>query len=324
MATFSKFINNLQPSKILVFGDFMLDNYIVGKVERISPEAPIPILLVEDEILQLGGAGCCIANLVELGFQPVAMGIYGKDEAGNKLLNLFKKKKLATNKLVCVDDYQTVVKCRLLTNKQQLLRVDYEKKYVNSKKIISKIMANLDDLDSFSSVILSDYGKGICDPVLVQEIIQKVKKNDIFTMVDPAKGVDFSIYKEASCIKPNRLETEIFCKFKLNNLQDYIKAASFIQQKTAIGIIALSLDKEGLFIYENFKKYKLFNTKKETVFDVTGAGDLVTSILSIAIPKGSVEIAGELANLATAVSIKKLGAYNPSWEEIKEQKKLYS
>ena len=134
-----QFIENFKPLKVLVFGDFMLDHYIWGKVERISPEAPVPILQVQKEQFQLGGAGCCLTNLLTLNCQATPMGIYGKDEAGKKLLDLLKQQKVNTSNFYTVENYQTTVKCRVLTNRQQLLRLDYEKISSCSTKIFCSI-----------------------------------------------------------------------------------------------------------------------------------------------------------------------------------------
>ena len=314
-----QFIDKFQPLKVLVFGDFMLDHYIWGKVERISPEAPIPILQVEKEQFQLGGAGCCLMNLLTLGCQAVPMGIYGKDEAGNRLVDILKQKKISTSYFFAQENYQTVVKCRILTKKQQLLRLDYEKKFVLEKKQISNFLDKI-NLKDFQVLIISDYLKGSCNAELVANLIQEARKNNLFVIVDPAKTVNFAIYKRAHCIKPNRLEAEVFCEGKLNSKTDYLKAAAFIQKKTMIDTVTLSLDKEGLLIYQSPLKYQFFSTQQESVFDVTGAGDLVTSMLGIVLGgKHSMDIAGQFANLAASIAIKQLGTYSPTWDEIKTE-----
>ncbi len=314
-----QFIENFKPFKVLVFGDFMLDHYIWGNVTRISPEAPIPILQTEEEQFQLGGAGCCLMNLLRLGCQATPMGIYGKDEAGEKLLGILKQQKVNISNFHALENYQTVVKCRISTRRQQLLRLDYEKRFVLDKKKSAHFWANL-NLKNFQILIISDYLKGSCNPTLVTKLIAEARKNNLFVVVDPAKTVDFSIYKRAHCIKPNRVEAEIFCKAKLRSQTDYLKAAAFIQKKTAIDTIVLSLDKEGLLIYQNPKEYQFFSVQQESVFDVTGAGDLVTSIVAIILGgKQSIEMTGNLANLAAAVAIKKLGTYSPTWDEIKAE-----
>ena len=315
-----KFIKKLKSLKILVFGDFMLDHYIFGAVERISPEAPIPILLATEEQFQLGGAGCCVSSLLNLNCYPIALGVYGQDTAGNKLASILKDKKIIAENLLQVEDYQTIVKCRLLSNKQQLFRIDYEKKFAMNKSISNKLLKKLTNLADYKGLIISDYFKGNCSPYILKNIINQAKKSNLFTMVDPAKGRDFTVYKGANCIKPNRLEAEIFCQTKLNNLSDYIKAAAFIQNKTKVDLVVLSLDKEGLFLYQNKHNHQLFKTNPESVYDVTGAGDLVTTVITVVLASGgTTEQAAVLANLAAAINIKKLGGYNPTWQEIKAQ-----
>ena len=245
--TLLKFIDNFEPVNVLVFGDFMLDHYIWGKVERISPEAPIPILQVEEEQFQVGGAGCCLSNLLALKCKATPMGIYGEDVAGSRLLNILKQKNVDTAKFLLVPNYQTVVKCRVLSQKQQLLRLDYEQKFVLEKKMINCFLEKT-NFKNFQVLIISDYLKGTCSVEIISKLIQEARKHNLFVIVDPGRGVDFSVYTGATCIKPNRLEAEIFCQSKLSKKENYLKAAELIQKKTMIDNIVLSLDKEGFIV----------------------------------------------------------------------------
>lgn len=315
-----QFIENFRPLQILVVGDLMLDHYLFGKVQRISPEAPVPILEVQQEKFLLGGAGSCVANLNALNNQAEIAAVCGRDENGDKIRSLLETQKNSTKLVLQLNNYKTTVKSRLLSQKQQLLRVDYEQEFSLQQELADELLEKLDEISKFQAVIFSDYNKGFCTPYILQKLLQKTKEQNIFTIVDPARGNDFLHYQGASCIKPNRLEAEIFCGRKLQNKADYLKFAEQTQKKCNIPIVALSLDSEGLLIYQGANNYHFFATSPQSVFDVTGAGDLVVTILGLVLASGGkAEIAANLANIAASIAIRKLGNYHPTWQEIKQE-----
>ena len=315
-----EFIENYSPIKVLVLGDLMLDHYISGDVTRISPEAPVPILQVQKENYQLGGAGSCVANFNALENSVKVAAICGKDKKGKMLAEMLKEKDNNTENLYFLKDYKTIQKVRILSHKQHLLRMDYEKNFCLPDNIADKLLQNLGNFEGIDLVIISDYKKGFCSPYLLQGILKKTNSLDIFTVVDPARGVDFLRYKNASCIKPNRLETENYFGRKMYKKEDYLEAAKKIQENCNIPIVVISLDKEGLLIYKKEQDYQFFESVPQNVFDVTGAGDLVVSILGLVLAKNdNIKIAGKLTNIATSIAIKNLGSYHPTWEEIKQE-----
>ena len=252
------FIKNFTPPRVLVFGDIMLDHYIFGKVDRISPEAPIPILEVEKENFLLGGAGGCVASLFALGALVEIATIYGEDPSEKMLSTMLEGKKISTKKNLCLKKYSTIVKSRLLSKKQQLLRLDYEKKFLLKDKEEEIFLKKIGDFSGIQALIISDYNKGTCSPYLLKQLLKRASKKNLFSIVDPAKNVDFSLYNGAFCIKPNRLEAEVFLGKKLKEKKDYLEAAEAIQKKTAAQIVALSLDREGLLIYQEKKSFNFF------------------------------------------------------------------
>ena len=314
------FVDNFQPLQVLVFGDLMLDHYIFGDVNRISPEAPVPIVEVQKENFLLGGAGSCVTNLHVLGNRVKIAAACGKDAQGNQLCSILDNQKNSTELLLFLDKYKTIVKSRVLSHKQQLLRIDYEQNFSLAKHAADELLAKIGDLKQFQAIILSDYGKGFCTPYVLQKLLQKAKDANIFTIVDPAKDADFTNYRKASCLKPNRLEAECFYGQKLRNKDDYLAAAAAIQKTCLIPTIALSLDSEGLLIYQGVKDYYFFHAKAQSVFDVTGAGDLVVTMLALTLSSGvATKIAGNIANIAASIAIKNLGSYHPTWQEIKQK-----
>lgn len=315
------FIKNFQPLRVLVAGDLMLDHYIFGKVDRISPEAPVPILVEQEEKFLLGGAGSCVANLKELGNLVEIAALCGDDNSGIRLRHILQKQ-IGSTKLLCIpEDYKTTVKTRMFSQKQQLLRVDREQKITMSAqnfgaKFIKWRQKMTVEFSQYQALIFSDYGKGFLAGDLLADLLREAKKQNIFCIVDPAKGADFGSYSGANCIKPNRLEAEQFTGIKLQQKKDYVKAAEIICKECDITTVALSLDSEGLLIYQQDRHY-FFGVTPQSVFDVTGAGDLVVSVLCLVLASGaSLQIAGKLANIAASIAIRNLGNYHPCWKEI--------
>lgn len=321
-----QFIENFQSVPTLVLGDLMLDHYLFGSVSRISPEAPVPIVQAQYEKFLLGGAGSCVANLNALQNSVEIAALCGKDKYGEILQRILQEAGNSTKFLLIPKDYKTTIKTRILSKKQHLLRIDHEQEIKISVEKFEPLREKLADLSQFQAMILSDYGKGFFTPCYtLPTILQIAKSQNLFTIVDPARGVNFRDYTGASCIKPNRLEAEIFTEIKLKEKKDYLQAAKKICKICSIPIVALSLDSEGLLIYQKQRHGKeaeahFFQTTPQSVFDVTGAGDLVVSMLCLVLASGGkIEIAGNLANIAASIAIRNLGSYHPSWQEIKEE-----
>ncbi len=296
--------------KVLIIGDVMLDRYIIGKIERISPEAPVPILQVKKQYHTLGGAGNVAANLAGLGCGKITLlGVYGNDPDGQLLRNILEEKNIGHTLLVD-DSRPTITKTRIISKNQQILRIDEEKKHVISKQLRQKILSQVHNLADFcQAVVLSDYGKGVLeDAELVQEIIQFCRQKELSVFVDP-KGKNWSKYSRATCITPNTVELSRVMGEEVKNEQDELKEAQKARKKYCFDWVMLTRGAKGIYLSgpENYSMSIPAQEVKE-VYDVSGAGDTVIATLTAAVASGlSFPEAAELANLAAGIVIGKIG-----------------
>ncbi|MBL0691008.1 MAG: bifunctional heptose 7-phosphate kinase/heptose 1-phosphate adenyltransferase [SAR324 cluster bacterium] len=311
-------LNNFRPRKVLVIGDVIIDRYHVGVVNRISQEAPIPILRISHEKDRLGGAGSLAQNLSRLGCQVSLCALTGCDDNLKILKKLLIAKKISTDLLINDDEFSTLLKARFLAQNQQILRVDYEKDFSLSAPKIDKIVDSIiPKIQEFSAVAISHYVKGFLQPLLLNKIINETKRLGIPCVCDPGRGVDHSNYKGITTIKPNRLETEGLVGFKLRTTADFIKAATILKKQTEAEFILISLDEDGIFYYRDADDYKLFMVGSKEIFDVCGAGDMVIAILTafLANKQAPIDII-PLANIAAGIVISRLGTASVSLSEL--------
>jgi D-glycero-beta-D-manno-heptose-7-phosphate kinase len=299
--------------KILVVGDIMLDEYIHGTSNRISPEAPVPIVLVNDNSSNLGGAANVANNCANLGAAVTLIGIIGVDDAGKELA--LKMESNNINYLGPIDENAvTTKKIRIMSRSQQLLRVDYEKKNAQKANEILNIFNSV--IKKNDLVIFSDYGKGSLDSVNI--LIEIAKKNHKTICVDPI-GFSFSKYQFTDFLKPNKNELDQVIG-EYSNETEFMNKVSKLMFLKNIQNIILTQSEQGcvLFVKENDKiKRTLFPTKKREVYDVTGAGDVFIAIFSLIIAKGlGVSQAIELANNGAGFVVERLGTYKVEHSDI--------
>ncbi|ADY73291.1 rfaE bifunctional protein [Desulfurobacterium thermolithotrophum DSM 11699] len=309
-------LKNFKGKKVLVIGDFMIDEYIFGKVERISPEAPVPVVEAKEVTIKPGGAANVAANLSSLGAIPYLVGVIGKDEKGKKLKDLLQKLKAKTQWLIEDKDRPTTVKTRIVAGAQQLLRVDWENSDYVSKDVSKEIIKVLsDNYKEFDAVIISDYGKGVVTPELF-EITGKIKIERPI-ILDP-KEKNFPFYKNITTMTPNIKETFQAVGIKPETNEDTEKAGNRLIERFNLDYAVITRSEQGLSIIgRKFKKH--IPTRAKQVFDVTGAGDTVISVFTLAISSGATpEEAGEIANLAAGIVVGKLGTATTTVSEILE------
>lgn len=314
MNNLTEILDKFKEKKILVVGDIMLDKYLIGDVDRISGEAPVPILNVKEEIYIPGGAANVANNLVSLGAKVILAGTCNTDQEGKILLAELKNKNIET----CVikeKDRPTTLKCRLLSNNHQLVR--YDKELTDElpiklqRKLAKKIEFILEDIDG---VIFSDYDKGVFSEYLAQKII---KNTDKMVFVDP-KPVNVSYFKGCTVIRPNRHETEKITgiKYDQENLEKMSKKlAEIAESKYSV----ISCGEDGLFVYDPNGASRHIKTRAKQVADVTGAGDTLISVLALAMVLGlDLYNAAELANYASGIVVGKVGTATTTIDELKE------
>jgi len=318
-------LKNFDNKRIMVIGDLMLDQYIFGNVSRISPEAPVQVLEVQNEKLGLGGAANVSNNIKSLGATPVVLGIVGNDIEGNKIKKLFKERKIDTLGIFQSEQKPTIQKKRIIARNQQLIRIDYEKKdHITPKmenKLINFIKQNISELDA---IILQDYNKGLLTKNLIQITTELASRNNVLVGVDPKKDNFFS-YKNVTLFKPNRAETETNLNIKISDTESLLLAAKNITKKIDSEYLIITLGEKGLFVYEQDGSHTSIPTFTQEVYDVTGAGDTVISSLMLALATGcNIVEAATIANHAAGVVCEKVGAKPATRQEIISSFKLWN
>ena len=293
-------VNQFKDKNILVIGDLILDKYIWGEVERISPEAPVPVVDVKDETLNLGGA-CNVAwNVAELGADVSILGVVGTDNNGKILKEMLEEKKIKP--LLIEDDKRpTTEKTRIIAVSQQLLRIDRESKEKLSEEIKKSILKLLEAiLEGFDAIIVSDYGKGVVFKELMKSVVDS--KKPVF--VDP-KPSNFHLYKGITLMTPNKKEA--YACVKAEKDMPLEEVGKKIMEETKSEELVITLGGEGMAIFNKDKLLKI-PAKAKKVFDVTGAGDTVISVLSLARVSGAtLEEAATLANIAAGYVVGEIG-----------------
>ena len=304
-----------QPFKVLVLGDFLLDTYTTGKVRRISPEAPVPVMEVIRHEARPGGAGNVALNLHALGGMVVCVGRIGGDVHGEQLKQLLSLKGMDSSGLMVERGYITPVKNRLIAGSQQLMRIDSE--------IISPLDPFLEELLiervktwilETQIVALSDYGKGFLTHRMIQEVLEMAKKGGVPVIVDP-KGTDFAKYKGATILKPNL--SEAYAAAKKPPSTPLSEVASEIFSQASVDLLLITRSEAGMSLFELSGKRTDFPVVSKEVKDVTGAGDTVLAVLCLGLANGlDLPSIVQLSNIAAGIAIERLGCVQVTLAEL--------
>lgn len=300
---------------VLVIGDIMLDRFVYGDVNRISPESPVPVLTVKNETLMLGGAGNVLSNLAGLNVMTRLVSVVGDDREAGEIKDLIASRKAATDGLITDETRPTTVKTRFLASHQQLLRTDYEKAEPVTSAIEAKILQQAEAaLEEAGAVILSDYGKGTLTDKVIAAIIKAARKRKIPVLVDP-KGSDYSKYKGASVVTPNRKEIgEATGGLPTATDQNVTLAGQHLIEKTGVDAVLATRSQDGMSVIAKAAKGRGFDepvhlrTEALEVFDVSGAGDTVIATVAAAMAAGGDLVeAAAIANVAGGIVVAKVG-----------------
>ncbi len=313
-----KEFKNFTP-KILVVGDLMIDHYLWGSCNRISPEAPVQVVDIGDETTVLGGAGNVINNLYALGGEISVASVIGNDTNGLELIKMLEKINVDTKNIILQESRKTSKKSRIIAVSQQILRYDYESKEDIEEESVEKILESLSDkISSYDVIILSDYAKGVLTTKLSQGIINLAKQESVKVLVDP-KGSDFSKYRGAYLLTPNKKEAILATGIDIVDDFSLEKALNKLKDDCDLDVSLITLSEDGIACYDD--ELKKFPTVVKEVFDVTGAGDTVIASIAFAISVGkSLEETAIFSNLAAGVVVGKIGSATVSLDEIEEYK----
>jgi len=316
-------IPKLAGKKILIVGDVGLDEYILGEVRRISPEAPVPVLEVEKEDLRLGLSANVAQNIRSLGGIPMLVSVVGKDSGAELLSKLFQQMDVSTNFLIVDPDRPTTRKVRVMAKHHHLVRVDYElRKYLSAdteKKFLNMIEQNAKEADA---IIIQDYAKGVISDSLLKGVISIAKKLKKKIMVDPHRSNHGDFYHGVDLIKPNYDEAVALSGLNHDDLRDHpnkvIEIGEALLKKTGATELVITRGKDGMTIFSG-GKIEQVPTYARQVFDVTGAGDTVIAALSLGIVSGlPLSEACMLANFAAGVVVGQVGCVPCTVTELKE------
>ncbi len=323
--TLPEIFDNFNSLKVLIIGDVMLDAYTWGKVERISPEAPVPIVNVRSREVRLGGAGNVVMNVQALGAEPIICSVIGSDAYGDALLKLLREQNLSTEGIIQSETRITTVKERIIAGSQQIVRVDTETdKLINDSE--NQILTNkIKDLAQNADVIIfEDYDKGVLSKELIHDIISFANHHNIPTIVDPKKR-NFLYYQNATLFKPNlkELKEGLAIHFDVKNPEELSEAVAMLKSALDLGGVFLTLSERGVYI--DFKhERKAIPAHIRTIADVSGAGDTVISIAACCLALGlSPELIAGLSNLGGGLVCESVGVVPINKELLKQEALLH-
>jgi len=314
-------IDKLGSPRIMVIGGFMVDRYVWGDVERISPEAPVPVLRVADEEDRPGGAGRVLHALTTLGARAEAVGVIGEDLPGGFFAAFLRKLGVGTRGLIVAPKRRTTLKMRLMTRAGHAYRVDYDTNEPYGAKIENRITGYVKrSLSRTDALLISDYHHALPSDEAIRAIIRAARKAKVPVLVDPARLANYRRYRGATVLTPNRLEAGWATGMKLDSLQAVEKAADKLVGDYGIQAAVVTLDKEGVLVKKRRSAPIHIPTRPRAVYDVTGAGDEVLSVLGMALgARLDVVDGARLANAAAGVEVEKVGAVPVTLNELKRE-----
>jgi len=313
----TKILNRFNKVRILVVGDIMIDRFIWGKVSRISPEAPVPVVLVEKETFLLGGAANVVNNIHALGGGVSICGVVGDDEMSQKIFQKLNEMGIAAQGVFVGKGRQTTVKTRIIGHHQQLVRIDRETTddlKGPALRTVSEFLKK--NMGHFHGIVLSDYGKGLLTKELIRWTIRKAREEGKFVMVDP-KVKNFFLYKGATVVTPNTAEASAASGIVIHDLSTLRKAGKLLLRRLNCDALVITRGEEGIAIFQPHQEPFLVPTVAKEVYDVTGAGDTVIGTMALALGAGAGVIeAAKLANYAAGIVVGKVGTATVHRDEL--------
>lgn len=310
-------INNFRKASVLVIGDLVMDHFIWGKVRRISPEAPVPVVEVNSESLMLGGAANVVNNIHSLGGKVLVCGVIGRDDMGKNLVHELRAKGISSDGVIIEENRPTSVKTRVIAHSQQVVRFDREKKDKIHLDTIKAIIDYVKDkISSIDTIIISDYAKGVLSEELIEEIITIAKKKNKPVAVDP-KVSHFDYYKYATIVTPNNDEASQASGIDIENDSSLLRAGEVLLNKLGSDAVLITRGEHGMSLFENNGEITHIPTVAKEVYDVSGAGDTVIGATALAIASGaSFKEAAVISNFAAGIVVGKVGTATVAPEEL--------
>ncbi|MFI5455631.1 MAG: D-glycero-beta-D-manno-heptose 1-phosphate adenylyltransferase [Isosphaerales bacterium] len=319
-------VQRLRHPRVLVLGDVLLDRYVFGAVERISPEAPVPVLLVTEQEDRLGGAASVASMLARLEADVVVVGVVGDDEFGRIVRQCLRQVGAAHDRVVTDPSRPTTLKQRYVGrahdhHSQQILRVDLELRTPLSPPMEEKVLAELEgELAGCDILMVSDYAKGVCTPRILRRAVELSRRFDKRLLIDPKREPDYGCYAGSTCLTPNRHECRLASGGPVENARQALLAAHQLRLRLDLEAVVVTLDREGMVLSHRDGRGLAFPTRERQVYDVTGAGDMVLCMLGLGLASGlDYPEAIALANAAAGLAVERLGSVTLSRSELLNQ-----
>lgn len=305
--------------KLAVVGDSMLDRFLWGRVDRISPEAPVPVVRLEKETVKLGGAANVAANIRALGAEVTLFGVWGEDSEAERMRTLLAERGIDAGGMITAEGRPTTIKTRIIAHNQQVVRADREDDGPLAEKAQEALLAAWGRLaDGFDGVILSDYGKGVLSQQALGALIEAGTRAGLPVVVDPKKG-DFSQYAGATSLTPNQKEAELACAALVTDAGTLSAVGATLLERTRAESVLVTRGEHGMALFERGGAEHHLPTRATMVYDVTGAGDTVIAVYTTALATGADFLAAaQLANHAAGIAVRELGTVAVTAAQLEE------
>jgi D-beta-D-heptose 7-phosphate kinase/D-beta-D-heptose 1-phosphate adenosyltransferase len=314
-------IDHFPSAKVLVVGDIMVDHFIWGRVSRISPEAPVPVVDVQSDNLLLGGSANVMNNIYAMDGKVFGVGVVGADDMGERLLKELQDRQINTDGIVVEAGRPTTLKTRIIAHGQQVVRFDRESRMIVDRKSSETMIRHIEVLrEELGAIIISDYNKGVVTGTLLDGIRDLVGGTDIIVCVDPKKN-DFSLYRGFDIITPNHHEAGRAAGFDIVDRPSLMKAGKEVLNRFDFKALLITRGEEGMSLFERDGRitHTDFPTEAREVFDVTGAGDTAIGVFALCMASGATfREAAFLANRAAGIAVGKVGTATVSRRELKK------
>ncbi|HZZ77814.1 MAG TPA: PfkB family carbohydrate kinase, partial [Gemmataceae bacterium] len=323
MSSLDAVLDPAKRARILVVGDLMLDRYTWGDAERVSPEGPVIVLRADRTEERLGGAAAVAQLLTVLEAEVNCAGAVADDAAGRAVRQLLGNAGITCRHVLFTADRATTTKERFLgraagKHAQQMLRVDREANYAIPEELENRLCEELLPLGDYDAVLIADYGKGVCTPMLCQRLIQAASVAGVPVVVDPCRTAEYERYRGATAVTPNRLETQLVSRRQILEPGDALAIGKDLCLEWDLSMVLVTLDRDGIVMVRKDGTGSVFPTRARAVYDITGAGDTVLATVGLALAKGApAEIAVQLANFAAGLQVERIGVSVVSLSELR-------
>jgi rfaE bifunctional protein kinase chain/domain len=312
-------VERFSEARLIVVGDIIMDEYIWGDVSRISPEAPVPVVDIQEETKMLGGAANVLNNIAALGGKAILCGLIGDDQMGQDIVDRMKEQGLRTDGIITESHRPTSVKTRVVAHNQQVVRFDRESRKKLEADSTERILDFIRQLqEGYEAIVVADYGKGVISAELMEGLRGQVSRSSAILAVDPKIG-NFECYHKVDVITPNHHEAGAFCRTEIVDQESLVRAGNQMLRELDCRYVLITRGKDGMSLFENGGEISHIPTVARKVYDVTGAGDTVISAFCLGLASGlDPKSAALISNFAAGIVVGEVGTSTVKAEDLKK------